>query len=484
MSALTEASIPTQTELPAPAPQPPPGKASLPRWFVGTLAYTTGGLVLLFFWLLLGDFALNLRDRSISPMIQLMLENEGVSDTAMALLISSLPPLLGLLITPIVSYRSDRLRSRWGRRIPFLIVPTPLAALAMVGIAFTPALAGALHEALAPRFDRATCVIAVFGVFWTCFEVAAIVSLSVFGGLINDVVPRPVLGRFFALFRAVSLMDGILFNYFLIKHAEAHSTLMFIAIAVVFGVGFVLMCFMVKEGTYPPPPVMDGPERAGFFHATSAYFRECFTHRYYLWIFATFTLAHLTFLPINLFSIRYAKALNMDMGFYGKLIAASYAVSLVIAYPLGMLVDRFHALRAARVAMFLYVIASGFGAFFIVNVQTFAIAFIAHTILSGTYFTTSAALAQCLLPRSRFTQFASAASILTSLSVMSFSPLLGVILDHTDHNYQLTFIASFILACVSCVLLTIIYRKFLALGGRTSYIAPGDQPVPQSPKPA
>lgn len=413
-----------------------------------------------------------------------MLQNEGVSDTAMALLVSSLPPLLGLIITPIVSYRSDRLRSRWGRRIPFLIIPTPLAGLAMVGIAFTPPLAGALHDVLAPRFDRTACVVAVFGVFWTCFEVAAIVSQSVFGGLINDVVPRPVLGRFFALFRAVSLMDGILFNYFLIKHAESHFTIMFSVIALVFGVGFVIMCLMVREGTYPPPPVMDEPEKPGFYHATASYFRECFTHSYYQWVFAALTIAQLTFLPVNLFNIRYAKDLNMDMDTYGKLAAASFAVSLLVAYPLGMLVDRFHALRTARVAMFLYVLASGFGAISIVDTRTFAIALVAHTILSGAYFTTSAALAQCLLPRSRFAQFASAASILTSLAVMNLGPLLGVLLDLTHHNYRLTFVASFFPACVSCVLLTTVYRMFLALGGPRAYIAPGDQPTPRPGAPA
>ena len=55
-------------------------------WTVGTLTYTAGGLALLFFWLLLGDFALNLRDRSVGPVVQLFLKREGASDTAPRLL--------------------------------------------------------------------------------------------------------------------------------------------------------------------------------------------------------------------------------------------------------------------------------------------------------------------------------------------------------------------------------------------------------------
>ena len=144
-----EAAVPASAEVvgvtvPAPSPEPvelpPTLEYAVPPigkiWTVGTLVYTLGGLCILFFWLLLGDFALSLRDRSVGPAVQLFLKREGASDTVMAILLSSIPPLLGMIIGPIVSYRSDRLRSRWGRRIPFLIIPTPIAAVAMVGIAF------------------------------------------------------------------------------------------------------------------------------------------------------------------------------------------------------------------------------------------------------------------------------------------------------------------------------------------------------------
>ena len=116
----------------------PYAPAGVKFWTVGTLTYTAGGLALLFFWLLLGDFALSLRDRSVGPVVQLFLKREGASDFVMAILLSSVPPALGMILGPIVSYRSDRLRSRWGRRIQFLIIPTPFAALAMVGIADSP----------------------------------------------------------------------------------------------------------------------------------------------------------------------------------------------------------------------------------------------------------------------------------------------------------------------------------------------------------
>jgi len=54
------------------------------------------------------------------------------------------------------------------------------------------------------------------------YTTPAVVGGSVFGGLVNDVVPREVIGRFYGLFRASSLIAGMLFNYFLLEHAEAY----------------------------------------------------------------------------------------------------------------------------------------------------------------------------------------------------------------------------------------------------------------------
>ena len=43
---------------------------------------------------------------------------------------------------------SDRHRGRWGRRIPFLLIPTPIIVLSVVGLAFSPLLGRHLHSAL------------------------------------------------------------------------------------------------------------------------------------------------------------------------------------------------------------------------------------------------------------------------------------------------------------------------------------------------
>src|SRR5439155_4988449 len=102
--------------------------------------------------------------------------------------------------------------------------------------------------------SSAAVVLATFGVFWTIFEFATVAANALFTALINDVVPVAVLGRFYGLFRALSLIAGMIFNFWLIGKAEIHYTLLFVTIGVLYGGGFLLMCLKVREGEYPPAP--------------------------------------------------------------------------------------------------------------------------------------------------------------------------------------------------------------------------------------
>jgi len=49
-------------------------------WRTGTLVYTTAGLVVLFCWLLWGDFAWQMKERSVTSVVQLMFLKFQASD--------------------------------------------------------------------------------------------------------------------------------------------------------------------------------------------------------------------------------------------------------------------------------------------------------------------------------------------------------------------------------------------------------------------
>lgn len=444
-------------------------------WRTGTLTYTAGGLFILFFWLLWGDFAWAMRDRSVGPVLGLLLKKYGASDLLMGVLMGTLPGAITMILGPIVSCKSDVFRSRWGRRIPFLFIPTPVAFLAMVGFAFSPALGQSIHTILgvySPGLHA--CVLGLLALFWTTFEVAAIIANSVFGGLVNDVVPKEVCGRFFSIFRAISLIAGIIFNYWLFGKAEENMTAIFLGIGILYGGGFTMMCLKVKEGQYPPPPP-DAPGTKGALGkivSAKTYFMECFGQSYYLWYILALQAVWMAFVPINLFSLFFAMSLGMDMGTYGKILAVTYAVSLVVSYPLGALADRFHPLRVSLVALAFYAAAVLWGGIYATTPRNFAIAVVAHGILSGIWITASASIGQRLLPAAKFGQYSSACSFVGAITGMLIPPLMGVFLDATGHAYRATYFAAFGLAVAGLVCGLLLHHRFMKLGGPGRYVAP------------
>lgn len=442
-------------------------------WRAGTLTYTTTGLVVLFGWLLWGDFGWWLKERSVTPVAQLLLKTFSASDMLIGVLVGSLPAALGMLLGPVISVRSDRHRGRWGRRIPYLLVPTPIAALAIAGLAFTPALGAWLHRwlgAASPGPD--TSVLIAFGIFWTIFEIATVIANAVLGGLINDVVPPEIIGRFFGLFRAIALIAGIIFNFWIMGHVEDYYFWIFIGVGVIYGVGFSLMCVMVKEGTYPPPAPRSTGAAGGVMVGVKAYLRECFALRYYRWVFAAVTLGVLAYAPVNTFSVFYAKSVGLSMDAYGKYLAYSYGVSLVLSFFLGWLADKFHPLRVGIAAIAAYGCVALWAGFYATTAAGFAFAFVAHTILTGAYVTATASLGQRLYPAAQFAQFASAAGLVTALFSAVLPPLMGRILDLSGHAYRLTFVAGGILALVALAALLVVHREFVRLGGNGAYVAP------------
>lgn len=454
----------------SPAPAAAPGGK---RYTVGTLSYTAGGLVVLFGLLLLGDFAFAMRERSAHPVVQLAMQHYGASATYMSWVLAVVPPAFGMMLGPIVSYRSDRHRGPRGRRIPYLLWTTPITFLAMVGLAFCPQLGASAHGWLGESSPGLNILIlGFFGLFYVFFEFGCLASLVLFGALVNDVVPRSMIGRFYGLFRAVSLGAGMIFNYWLLSWSETHFTLTFLGISLFFGVGYTLMCLLVKEGEYPPPQPVD-PARRGFLPAAGTYLRECFSDSYYRWVFVAMLIATLVFMPFNTFSVPYAKSIQVPMEIYGRLIAGSYLVSLVLAYPLGWLVDRFHPLRIGIVTMAIYACSTTYGWFFVTDTATFGAALVAHTILSGAYFTATAGLGAFLFPRSKFGQFASAANIVVSSGSIVLGLVIGPVLDASGKDYRLTFLFGLFLCLGALVPLAVVYRKFMRLGGPANYVAPG-----------
>jgi MFS family permease len=456
-------------------PQPAPETATPKLWNRGTLTYTTGALAVLFFWLLWGDFAWNMKERAIGPVGSVMLKQFKASDFAVGLLMASIPSAIGLLLSPIIAVKSDRHRGRFGRRIPFLLLPTPMIALSMVGLAYTVPLSDWLHLTLGENGPSLmACRIAVFSLFWSLFEIFQTIAQTVFGALCNDTVPQAVIGRFFGLFRAVSLLVAIIFNLFILEHAETQFQPILIGLSIVFAVGFSLMCFFVKEGDYPPPAPI--PPSVGFVQTSikpvQLYLKECYSNPYYLWVFGAIMLGGMAGVPINVYSLFYAKSLGIELKDYAHLLVLSFSGSLILTFFIGWLADKFHPLRVGMTGIGLYAVVMLWGSFYAVDAQSFSIAFVIHGVLTGTYLTGTASLSARIFPKVKYAQFGSAAGIVGSVAYMSLAPSIGLWLDATGNNYRHTFIFGSIIAVFAVFAYLGLYRRFLKLGGHTSYVAP------------
>lgn len=440
-------------------------------WHAGTLSYTKTSLASVFGWLLWGDFAWMIKERALQPLVPLILQHFDASEMVTGLLIVTLPGALGLILGPIISYRSDRKRSRFGRRIPYLLATTPMAVAGIIGCAFSAHMGFWLHGVLgvhSPGMNITSLI--CFGVWWVLFEIGTVATNAVFYSLINDVVPRPLLGRFFGLFRAISLFAGIIFNLFLIKRAETNYVIAFVIIGVLYGAGFALMCCKIKEGDYPPPDDIAG--HPGILGAAKNYFRECFHLAYYWWVFAAVTLGLAAFIPVNLFSILHAKSLGIDTATYGCYVATTFSVSICLAYPLGMLADRFHPVRMAILTLALYATLTAWAGFNSTTRAGFAVAFIGHGVISGVFFTCTASITQRLFPKEKFAQFNSAAGILTALVNMAVAPGAGWVLDLTHDHYSNTYFAGLVICLLALITYLATWKRLLKLGGPKDYIAP------------
>lgn len=437
-----------------------PPSSSARTWTVGTLTYTSGGLVVLVVWLLWGDFAWWMRERSAMPMVQVLLKKFQASDLVTGIFLITLPSVTALILGPIVSYHSDRHRGRLGRRIPFLLATTPVVTLAMIGLGLSPELGALLNRLIGgDPATLGTCILIVIGLSWTLFEMGALTANAVFGALINDVVPRELIGRFFGIFRAVSLATGVLFNSKIIGHAEVHFREIFIGIGVLYAAGLVLMCLKVKEGTYPPPESLPAGVRPSALGAIRSYFRNCFTQSYYLWGIAFFALGNLAFIPVNTFMLAAAKGYGLSMEAYGRVFVVMFTCSFVLAYPLGWLADRFHPLRVGCAAIAAYSVAGCVAFALVKDGSGFRVALLSHGVLSGCFFTGTAAVCQVIFPKLTFAQFAAAASMVNSICQILLGPVLGWFLDLTGNDYRTTFLVGGVIGGMTLVSGVVLLRS-------------------------
>jgi len=405
------------------------------------------GLPALFFFFLLGDLAWSLKERALPDLFKFQLREFSQDTVLLNVLFGALPSAIAMFIGPVVGAWSDRTRTGFGRRIPFLLVCAPLVSASMVGLAFSVPLGEALwHWSGAATGLRDRYIVACMCVFWTLCEIFTVLANALFVALINDTVPQRILGRFFGMFRIISLGVGVAFFYFVFgNELPSFARPVMLSIAAAYLVGFMVLCKGVREPQYPPPTpaqkaslqVLRGDD------GTSPWF--------YVLLFVTLAVATICVLPVNINSYNAISQFGVDRTDYGRAVAAAYSISIVLALPVGWLADRFHPLRVGFVTLALYAL-SMLGAWeFVEGRMSFLVWFVVHSVLAGTFLTGTAALLPVMLPRARFSSLAALSASITGLLTVFFTLGMGALLDANGRDFHVMFLVAGLLAAAGAM---------------------------------
>ena len=466
---------------------PPGGKT----YHCGTLTYTKMGLFVLFAWLLWGDFCFTMMEAVVPSILPLKLKDLGCSNWLLGLILTTAPGVLNMTVCPYVSFKSDRYRSKWGRRIPFIIWTMPFlcASLALMGLGDD--ICGALqrNSEFLRQFTPATITIVLIAVFLIMFQFFNMFVGSVFWYLFNDVVPPQFLARFVGLLRIVGTGAGALYNFFIFKFAESHMREIFIGAAVLYLVGFGMACLMIKEGEYPPPEGESDNSSRGM-KGIKTFFRESFSHKLYWFRFISASFSAFAG-AIGIFGIFFNREMGLSLDQIGKLGAIGSIASMAAMYCMSIFVDRWHPLRITVYGALFGVLGSFMSMvwIFVTIPGNYFFWLNLSNVLIGTFLGALVAVATFpsdmrIFPQSRFGQFCSAQAMLQSAFTVIAGILAGLFIDvvrnlchGSNYAYRFIFLWITVFAGISAVFRVMSYIEWHRLGGDKHF----HPPAPWSP---
>jgi len=449
------------------------------KYRVGTLRYTKAGLVAVFAWLLWGDFCFTLMEDVWPRILPLyLLKGVGLSPGNATLIRHWLPQVIGVFLCPIISFRSDRHRGRWGRRIPYIILTAPMLSFFLAGLGFSGDIVEWLRGTALPArlgLSPMWTTLLVIGFFGAGFSVFNEFVGSVFWYLFNDVVPKAYLGRFLGWFRLVGAGATMLFNRFVYPYALTHTRWIFLGASVLYFVGFALMCWRVKEGQYPP--VTDVTARTPVWRQVALYFRDCFKHPVYVLLFLSTGFGAMAGLA-NIGGQVFLLSLGITLRLQADVANMQILASMALQVPCGWLVDKIHPLRVVLVTSAIGVVVMVLQYFFLWNLASFVVLTVAGLVFGNLGGAAGIPLLMRIFPEEKYGQFCSANGATKSLAVVLCTPLAMPFVNWisnsgtNDAGYRLAFLWSAGFSLLSLLCLFGVYVCWKRMGADRGYVPP------------
>ncbi len=445
------------------------------RYTTENLTYTKGGLLVLSFWLLWGDFAFNFFESVFGRFLPLFLKDLQASNTLIGVMTGSFAGLVNVLFLPGISRWSDDLRTSLGRRIPLLYVVTPLTVGAVIAVGFSPEIGSWIFDRFPVRLPAAvtkgTFILGLISVLVVSFHFFNMVLVNAYNWLIRDVVPLEVMSRFLAWFSIVGTISGAIFLWFVFPHLMTRRKEIFLAVGIFYLIAFFLMCWKVKEGAYPPPTPVE--ERPGVFKTFVVYFRECLQIPLYRNFFIVYLLVTAALNCAGNFITLFAReTLGLDMGGMGHIFAYTAAISIIFFYPLGWLCDRFSPMHVALGSICVLCLGAILAPIFVQSQNGFLVYSLSFSLPCVAWQLSQRATSMKLFPAGKFGQFSSGLNVFGCGALIVGNILIGVLMDLSHSNYRMAFLWTAVIAASAIFPMILVIRGWKKHGGHDSYAPP------------
>jgi len=455
----------------------------------GTLMYSKKGLMLIFAWLLWGDFCFTLMETIAGSVMPWKFKSLDASNTTTSLIMTSLPAVFNFFVTPSISIWSDRIRTRWGRRLPFILATMPFLTVSLVLIAYSDGIAVWIQHQMAggSLIGQAKIAIMVLAVCAGMFDLFNMFVSTVYWYLFNDVVPQELMGRFMGYFRLVSTVAGAFYNFFLFRHAMTHMKELYLLAAGVYLVGFGAMCLRVKESDYPPPEDA-GPQTT--FREKAKHVAESLGISHYLYWTMQGTFACLG-ACMGTFGGFLMLSLVLTMTNIGVLSGINSIIAPICFLFVGILVDRWHPVRVCAYLGLYDVFFCLGGMIWLFVDHPSPLVFMLTAVIGGVFGAPAGAIGGiaglprvfALLPREKFGQYNGAMCMIRAVGIFLGGILAGAYLDwikgiipvHADDPnwvYRYMFLYGVFFSILSSFCGYKVYRGWKRLGADKSYVPP------------
>ncbi|MFJ8785269.1 MFS transporter [Streptomyces sp. NPDC102476] len=289
----------------------------------------------------------NFYESQVPPLLR-----EHLGSAAVVGLLMGMDNLLGIFIQPWIGNRSDRTRTSWGRRMPYLVVGMPIAAVLFVLI---PHAAGSLPLLIVAMFSYAL----VANSFKPIAE-----------ALVPDFIEPERRSRANAAVKIAASVTAIvaaLISIFLVDH---HLYVAFAIPSVIMLLSILVLGLTVRDSQSPAyqAALADSRETHGAERGKERRVRDIFVEI----LKDTDRSRLLIILAILLFSCAWAasrslmtpygmEALEMSRGAAGGLTLPSGIAFIVAAYPAAILAERYGRLRVMAAGMSVFATAMVLG---------------------------------------------------------------------------------------------------------------------------